>query len=301
MYRCASCATLHLLPRPERSEIPAFYRDYYTHEVAAGDENDGLSRITHALYRWLDAMPFAVSRLRRSARHGYLDRAPDVRPGGLALDIGCGDGTGVRALGTLGHQAMGVDVDFEALGSVDGRAVQADGEVLPFASNSVTVVLLAHVIEHAVDPSALLREVARILEPGGLCSVLTPNSQSLLADRWGPHWRGLEPPRHLQVFSLDGLARLIEIEPGLRVERAFTTERLGFEIEASSRQARTGRRHGSRWRSIPIKVLSIAKGIALERRERRMISRGAHIGEEIVLHLRKVVSIPNPTGARGSF
>jgi SAM-dependent methyltransferase len=67
------------------------------------------------------------------------------------------------------------------------------------------VITLSHVIEHVHDPSALLRAIYRMLRPGGLLWLETPNLDSLGHARFGRNWRGLEPPRHLLLFSVDSL------------------------------------------------------------------------------------------------
>jgi hypothetical protein len=53
----------------------------------------------------------------------------------------------------------------------------------------------------------MLRECWRVLTPGGRLVVSTPNARSLAHAMYGRSWRGLEPPRHLQLFSPAALER----------------------------------------------------------------------------------------------
>lgn len=68
--------------------------------------------------------------------------------------------------------------------------------------------MMSHVIEHVPSPVELLAECRRILKKGGVLVALTPNARSSVHKHYGRNWRGLEPPRHLQVFTTNSLARI---------------------------------------------------------------------------------------------
>jgi SAM-dependent methyltransferase len=95
------------------------------------------------------------------------------------LDLGCGLGEYVRAFTRAGGRASGCDVSRARL--VEGRRrganglVQAAGEALPFADGALDIVVLNEVIEHVHDDRATLREVARVLSPGGVAVIYAPN------------------------------------------------------------------------------------------------------------------------------
>ena len=99
--------------------------------------------------------------------------------GRRVLDLGCGVGEYVRAFGQAGAAALGCDIERSRL--AEGRArgarglVAAAGETLPFASGSLDVVVLNEVIEHVADEVDTLREVARVLAPGGRAVIFAPN------------------------------------------------------------------------------------------------------------------------------
>jgi SAM-dependent methyltransferase len=98
--------------------------------------------------------------------------------GARILDVGCGIGTYVRKLRELSEQAYGIDIEAsrvrEGGQTVPGLAV-ASAEHLPFASDSLDVVILNEVIEHVGDDALSVREAWRAVRPGGHVVIFAPN------------------------------------------------------------------------------------------------------------------------------
>jgi predicted SAM-dependent methyltransferase len=66
-----------------------------------------------------------------------------------------------------------------------------------------------HVIEHFHDPIDALRISHRLLKPGGILWIATPNLASLGHAVFRRDWIGLDPPRHLVLFTRSALARAL--------------------------------------------------------------------------------------------
>lgn len=107
-----------------------------------------------------------------------------VRPGGRLLDVGCGRGAVASLLSERFDEVHGVDADEEALATAAERGVgvaraDLDREPLPFADGYFDAVVSLDVIEHVLDPATFVRELARVLRPGGKVYLATPNVRFL--------------------------------------------------------------------------------------------------------------------------
>lgn len=226
-YWSCQCGVLYLDPRPAKRAIGAVYANYYTHSEEAGClpwREPGLKgRVRRAYlngaygYRFADASLLArvaFPTLRRAATSfGFAIRhLPPPRGGERVLDLGCGNGDFLEAARDLGYQAVGLDPDPRAVEVAVRRGLDARLGSIPGTGEppeSFDHVLLNHVLEHLHDPVAALRETLSLLVPGGRLWLSQPNLCSLGLSKFGEHWRGLEPPRHLTLFGPARLAALL--------------------------------------------------------------------------------------------
>lgn len=111
---------------------------------------------------------------------------PQGQPPGLALDFGCGVGDLTATLARAGYEATGADVALPFLGSAQARypglrfVALGPGPDLPFSSRCFAVIVAVNTIEHVVGPAMALKELARVLQPGGLIAMTFPNLLSPL-------------------------------------------------------------------------------------------------------------------------
>ncbi len=108
----------------------------------------------------------------------WLERAV-ADSAATVLDLACGTGSLTRRLEREGRTVVGVDLSLlnieEAKEAGTRCAVQADAAQLPFADDSFDVVVTSLGLGMVTDRMRFLREVTRVLRPGGVFAGLTPS------------------------------------------------------------------------------------------------------------------------------
>ena len=157
------------------------------------------------------------------------------------LEIGCGGGLICAELARRGAVAMGVDPSREALEVARTRTRQeglgaqctfipGSAEALPFADGSFSALVCLDVLEHVQDLSATIREISRVLAPGGLFVFDTINRtwMARLALIWiGERFfqrQGLVPGIH----DYHGFIKPRELQDHLRANEFDVREITGF-------------------------------------------------------------------------
>ena len=106
---------------------------------------------------------------------GAIDIAPPPNGARLALDLSAGDGLASRLLAERGWRVVSTERRTRRTGWIATDL----GNDLPFRDASFELVLLLEVIEHLADIPHALREIARVLKPGGVAILSTPNRLSV--------------------------------------------------------------------------------------------------------------------------
>lgn len=236
---CANteCGTYWLDPVPIVEDIHKAYAIYYTHGCKPGGNNEvsnadrRILRVVGSIERWWLKLLFLGAE-RDAIESMYLANLP----AGNVLDVGCGDGRLLDRFRKLGWKAEGQDVDPNAVSVRSEDTVVHLGELiaLQLPSNHYDAVVMNHVIEHVHQPVEVLSECRRILKPNGLMVITAPNPESYGHRLFGNSWAGLDPPRHLHLFTPRALGDIIS-KAGWANAEIFTTPARAGGMLATSR------------------------------------------------------------------
>jgi len=144
-------------------------------------------------------------------------------PHGRWLDVGCSAGFVVKAAAEAGFDAHGVEVE-PAAAAYGREAMHLENlrcgvlEQQGYASDFFDVISLYDVIEHVPDLNRLLGELGRILGPGGVVEIRTPNVNHWQTPRDLSTWKEVKPSEHLYYFNFATLKELFD-KHGFEVAR----------------------------------------------------------------------------------
>ena len=299
---CPRCDLSWLNPRPIRSDLAKIYKNYYTHSPTR-NRGSFLSSFKRKMEHELLMAQFGYSNLQGGTGAGMAKRVLamllpmakeiagssvmwlNAESRGRLLDVGCGNGTFLAKMRTLGWNVEGVEPDensariaTEVLGLRVSVSTVEQAEFLPNCFDCVT----AHqTIEHMYEPVEFLKKSFHILKPGGKLVVTTPSTPSLGHRMFRRCWRGLEPPRHLYLFSPKAL-RICAQRVGFRVNMLRTSARSSWEIWYASRLIR---RDGKIPESYPdvLNARLRLEGLVFQLFQHGLLRLNSNIGEQIVL------------------
>ncbi len=199
LVRCSNCGLIYQNPRPTPEEIGKYYEgDYPPFAAQSFTRKSG----------WLreKALQYGQKKRIRYVTH--------VKQGGKLLDIGCATGAFLKSLkASRSFDPHGVEINPLAaeLARTLGLDVRTGSlKEAAYSDNFFDVVTMWDVLEHLHDPTANLREIWRVLKPGGALIIRVPNGGSLDARLFSQTWAGLDPPRHLYVFTYTTLVNILE-------------------------------------------------------------------------------------------
>ena len=298
--RCPRCGLVWLNPRPIPEDIWKIYNIYHTHLAKDGKPRlaslrkrikyatlassfgyEGL--VSKGSSKWIGTVLGLFPPLRELV--GFSIRWLNGSHKGKLLDLGCGKGSFLATMRDLGWDILGVEIDAQAASVAQDHfgvpVVKSPLEKAKFPADSFDAVTITHVLEHVHDPIGLLKECLRVLKPGGRLVVVTPNAESLGHRIFKRSWRGLEPPRHLCLFSMQTL-RICTERVGAQVKILRTSARSACFIWKASNLIR--RENELPVSSPPRLNLSLRfGGMAFQLLEHGLQSFQRNIGEELIL------------------
>ena len=190
LFKCRCCGLVSLQPPPSDMELAPHYPDWLWEDTIDG----GTTRVAK-----FDPIIELLSR-----RH--------PQPGRL-LDVGCGPGDFVLAVGKLHWQADGIEISRRQVeaGLRRGAALSVCEDFSHYTGAApYDAITFNHVLEHVRSPRAYLQQARKLLKPDGTLIIAVPNYNSLSRRVFGAYWMHADLPRHLFHFTPSTLTRLLE-------------------------------------------------------------------------------------------
>ncbi len=183
IVRCRSCALVYVNPRPDDEAIKHYYTDEFYDAKASPEE------------------ALASIKPRLDGMYGHV---ADLPPGRV-LDIGCFKGEFLETMRRHGWEVRGVELHARPPNLFGLDIHYGPIELAPFEPASFNLITIWAVLEHVLNPRAILDACRRLLKPGGRLVVLVPNFNSLP----GRYMQHDDIPRHITMFTKATLYRIL--------------------------------------------------------------------------------------------
>lgn len=136
---------------------------------------------------------------------------------GAVLDVGCGDGLTLDGLSS-GFIPWGIEISKELARKAKDNFSKLGGDVVQGtaldglqeqSSGKFSAVVMRSYLEHEISPRRALSESFRVLQPGGIIIIKTPNFGSINAKVTGNKWCGIRLPAHVNYFRPSDLSKIV--------------------------------------------------------------------------------------------
>lgn len=224
IVKCLACGLIYVNPRYGEDELGKSYQEGYLRGDDACD------------FGYEDYLSMKESLTAMFRRH--LNKIEAIVPQkGRLLDVGCAVGFLLQEAESRGWEAWGVEISSEAARfgkkELGVRIIQGTLNDTALDGASFDVVTLFDVLEHTLNPLGELREVHRILKPGGYVFLTLPNAGSLPARIMGRYWYGYKKVKEHFYYFTPPTAKRILAESGIsfvEVSRSHWSCTLGFLV-----------------------------------------------------------------------
>jgi 2-polyprenyl-3-methyl-5-hydroxy-6-metoxy-1,4-benzoquinol methylase len=227
IVRCDRCNFLFTNPRPTEQESKKYYEstDYISHSNAS----QGPFAMLYQVVRKITAKK-KVKLVQRFVSEGRI------------LDIGCGTGSFLSAIGKKGFIPTGVEPNETARNFASANQRLQVFETLTegnFMPKSFKVITLWHVLEHIYPLDETFKTMHRLLDDSGIVVVALPNPESKDARIYKQFWAGYDLPRHIYHFTPATAAALFS-RYGFSVAAVLPMYFDSFYISLLSEKYKTG-------------------------------------------------------------
>ena len=189
VVRCDDCGLIFLNPQPSNEELTRIYGANYF----LGSESEEGRR--------------AAGEVKQATAEAYLAEIARYRGGapGRLLEVGCGEGDFLAVAERAGWDVTGIEYSVSATDRArerikKGRVLSGELREAALPPDQFDLCVLSDVLEHVRSPLQFLREVHRVLKPGGALFIATPSLDSWSARLLRQRWMEFKP-EHLVYFD----------------------------------------------------------------------------------------------------
>lgn len=196
MVRCTTCGMIYSNPRWKAEYLFGRYTPEYWEQYSDKIKRTAIDPIANQEYY-----------------DPHLNYMEIVRQTWRVLDVGCATGEFLAAAQARLWQVYGVEpspIGAALAERVPGATIHTGTlDTAPWPDGFFDAVVLLEVIEHLQSPSAYMEQIKRLVRPGGMMVLATPNIHSLAYALLGRKWDPVGPNDHLYLFAPKTLERLL--------------------------------------------------------------------------------------------
>ena len=230
LVKCNSCSFLFTLDPPDVESIGAYYQsdDYISHS----DSSKGIINSVYQLVRKRSVV----------SKRKLIFKVTEKNTGNI-LDYGCGTGSFLYEMKSVGWRITGIEPDAGARQKaidLTRALVETPSYLRDLQSASMDAITMWHVLEHVHDLHDTINEFLRILKNDGVLIVAVPNHKSFDATHYRAFWAAYDVPRHLYHFSPDTMMKLMNMH-GLSVIKTLPMWYDSFYVSLLSEKYKRGK------------------------------------------------------------
>lgn len=221
-WECTSCHVIQ--SEYDKLKLDHAYSDYYT-QKSIHNSKSYFKKSTFYLLSKLSKFKLIKAICERRPFLGATKYS--FRQGSKVLDFGYGSGQKLEFYADIFDECHGYDLYPQNIERLRAKGIRIH-KTLSSLPKHFDFIILDNVIEHVEDPLALLNFLMSLLRPNGTLVLITPNYHSIAHNILKKHWRGLESPRHICIFSKAYFQNL-KIGNGIKILNNWRADRFIFK------------------------------------------------------------------------